>query len=551
MGVAAVDNIAGFATHVTISRELVRFGAWLPKNISIDAWLPKNTPVQQHAYLTRHFTSLMEWYLFLVIMFVAYGLGAYFVYRRLKKHNDQRTRRFIYGAIIVVMVICCAFYFLTPANTATDMFSYASYGRLITVYFKNPYFVPPSAFPHDETFQWVYWKNTTSIYGPVWMIASSILSLLSGPTQMDILLTFRSIALLSHLINVFLIYKGLRLLGRSEKTVAVGTLLYAWNPLVLSESILGAHNDIFMVTFLVLGFYWLAKAEHDKTFLQPRGYLLPMLGFTLATLVKFSAAPALAVCVLALFFARLQADRKAGSIVWWPALRSALIATGSSLAMIIVLYAPFWIGHSFHDIISTVTSQPSSADSINSILSTFANYNNAHQLPAYLSILKSHKLWSLLNIVAMLAPIALGCKFLWKKQDTRTVTLIVIASFAGFLITAPWFFPWYLIWIIGIVPFVLPIEKSRFTRATVVFSLVYSATAYMGYYTTWVGWRQLMLNPPQILWSVLLNLILIGVPLLAFFITWKFWPSKYDRSETEVAVETVQHTETETTPSPT
>lgn len=513
MGAATVTNVAGLSTRISLFNVIVHLGSWLPRDIT-----------GQHIRETRQFTTTMEWYAFLIITFVVYTLCAYFIYRLLKVHNDQRTRRLSYGLIIAVTLLSCLFYFLTPAHIATDMYSYESYGRLLALHGANPYFVPPSAFPQDITFRWLYWKDTTSIYGPIWMLISAALALIGNPTQLSILLQFRGVALLAHLITTYLVYKGLRTLGRSERTVALGTLLYAWNPLVLAESVLGAHNDIVMVMFLVAGLYWLAKAERNHTFLQLRGYLLPLIAFTCATLVKFSAAPALAVCVLAILFARLQTDSKAGRPVWWPALRSAIIASVISLVLIILAYSPFWIGHSAHDILATVTAQPSSAEAINSLLSTFVYYNDAHQLPTYLALLKNHKLWSLLNILAMLAPIVIGCIHLRRKQDTRTIALIIIASFAGFLITAPWFFSWYLTWIVGVVPFILPIEKSRFTRALLAFSISFSATAFMGYYTTWVGWMQLNFKPPQIFWSVVLNVILIGLPLLAFIGAWYYWP---------------------------
>jgi 4-amino-4-deoxy-L-arabinose transferase and related glycosyltransferases of PMT family len=513
MGAATITTIAGLSTHISLFNIIVHVGSWLPKDFT-----------GHNIKETRQFTATMEWYAFLIITFVVYVLCAYFIYRLLKVHNDRRTRRLSYGLIIAVTLISCLFYLLAPAHIATDMYSYESYGRLMAIHGANPYFVPPSAFPQDITFRWLYWTKTTSIYGPIWMLISAALAFIGNPTQMSILLQYRCVALLAHLITTYLVYKGLRTLGRSERTVALGTLLYAWNPLVLVESVLGAHNDIVMVMFLVAGFYWLAKAERNHIFLQPRGYLPPIIAFTLATLVKFSAAPALAVCVLAILFARIQADSKAGRLIWWPALRSAIIASVIGLLLIILPYSPFWIGHSAHDIIATVTAQPSSAEAINSLLSTFVYYNDAHQLPAYLAILKSHKLWSLLNILAMLAPIAIGCLYLRRKQDTRTIALIIIASFAGFLITAPWFFSWYLTWIIGVVPFILPIEKSRFTRALLAFSLTFSATAFMAYYTTWVGWMQLDFKPPQIFWSVVLNVILIGGPLLAFLGAWYYWP---------------------------
>jgi hypothetical protein len=515
ISIAAIVNVAGFPTHVWISNKLTSFGAWMPT----DVFSGESTRE------ARAWIYLREWLLLLVVAFIAYGLCAYCIAHRLQTRNDARTRRGVYGIIVSVVLVCGVIYLLTPATIATDMFSYASYGRLIAVYFTNPYFVPPSAFPHDVIFQWLYWKNTMSIYGPVWMAACAFLALLGGSTQMAILTIFKVFAFFSHLLNIYLVYKGLKVLGRSEKTVAVGTLLYAWNPLVLAESALGGHNDVFMVTFLLLGLYWCAKAEREGTFLRPRGYIPPTIAFTLATLVKFSAAPSLAVLVLALFCATMRRDSKPGMFVWAPALRSAVLASATFLVIAVVLYGPFWIGHSLTEILQTFTAQPSAADSINSILSTFSNYNNAHALPAFLNIFKSHKGWSMLNILSMLAPVVIGVKYLWKHPDTKTIATIIIISFAGFLITAPWFFSWYLTWLVGLVPFLLPVNNNRFVRAVLLSSLTYSFVAFFSYYTTWVGWMKLQHAVPQLFWSVELNVFMVGVPLLVFFIVWRYWPA--------------------------
>ena len=526
ISIAAIVNVAGIATHVWISNKITRFGAWMPSDVS------RGESTRE----ARSWIYLREWLILLVIAFIVYGLCAYCIARRLGTRNDARTRRIVYGIIVAVVLVCGVLYLLTPATIATDMFSYASYGRLIAVYFANPYFVPPSTFSHDIVFQWLYWKNTMSIYGPVWMAMCMFLTLLGGSTQMAILTIFKLFAFLCHLLNIYLVYKGLNALGRSARMVAVGTLLYAWNPLVLAESALGGHNDVFMVTFLLLGLYWCAKAERAGTFLRPRGYIPPVIAFTLAILVKFSAAPAMAVLVLALFCATMRQDSKPGMLVWLPALRSTIFASATFLVISVVLYGPFWIGHSLTEILKAFTAQPSAADSINSILYTFSNYNNAHLLPPFLNIFKSHKGWSMINVLSMLAPVVIGVKYLWKHPDTKTMATIIILSFAGFLLTAPWFFSWYLTWLVGLVPFLLPLNNNRFVRAVLLSSLTYSFVAFFSYYTTWVGWMKLEHAVPQVFWSVELNGIMVGMPLLVFFVVWRYWPANINLLVQRVSV---------------
>ena len=75
------------------------------------------------------------------------------------------------------------------------------------------------------------------------------------------MLAFRTVAFASHLANIWLVGRTLKTLGRSPRTVTTGMLLYAWNPLVLFESCVGAHNDTFMLFLVLLGIYLGARAD--------------------------------------------------------------------------------------------------------------------------------------------------------------------------------------------------------------------------------------------------------------------------------------------------
>lgn len=508
--VSVLYTLSGFKTDVLISKKITWFGRWIPTDLSSGV----------HSRLTMHKTGFVEMMLLLGIMFITYGICAFLIYRRAKTGSNRILFGLIWAGVLVVSII----YLLTPGMMASDVYSYASYGRLLMLYHANPYFVPPLAFPHDITFQWVYWKDVVSIYGPIWMVICGVLSVISSPTQLSLIITFRCFAVLAHLINIALIIASLRVMKRSPRTILLGTFLYAWNPLVLMETAFSAHNDVFMVTFLLLGFYLCARAQRKGTFLQWRGYLPPVMAFTAAVLVKFSAAPVLPVFVLAVAFATVQADSKDGKLVWQRALKSAVISTFVFGVIALACYGPFWIGHSLRDIVHGFTHLPSATDSIGSVLATFKNYNQYHALPAALNIFKSRRLWNVINVLGMVLPIVMGCLYLWRSHNTRAIAMVTLASFAGFLLSTPWFFSWYLIWIIGLVPFCLPVKAHRLSRALLAFTLVFSATAFISYYTTLVGWMLLDLKPPALTWNIWLNLGMLGIPITVFFIVWRFWP---------------------------
>ncbi|GHO87975.1 hypothetical protein [Dictyobacter formicarum] len=510
-------SLSGFSTNVWISKKITWFGRWIPTDLTTGV----------HSRLTQHKTGFKEMMLLLGIMFVTYGFCAWFINRRAR----SGSLRFLFGLLWLGVLVVSVVYLLTPGMMASDVYSYASYGRLLMLYHANPYFVPPSAFPHDITYQWLYWHNTVSIYGPIWLAVCSLLSIVGSSTQFNLIVTFRCFAILSNLANIVLIIAALRALKCSPRYVLLGAFLYAWNPLVLMETAFSAHNDVFMVTFLLLGFYLCARAQQKGTFLDWRGYLPVVVAFTAAVLVKFSAAVVLPIFVLAVCFATIQADSKNDKLVWKRALLSGIISTVVFGVITLACYGPFWIGHSFHDIVLGFTTLPASSDSISSVLSTFKNYNLYHALLPVLNIFKSRLLWNIINFLAMVLPIVVGCLYLWRAPDTRTIALVTLASFAGFLLSTPWFFSWYLIWLVGLLPFCVAARMNRISYTLLAFSLTFSATAFFSYYTTLIGWMLLLLKPPALTWNIWLNLGILGIPIVVLIVVWYLWPRYNKRTE--------------------
>lgn len=509
---SVLHNIASIKTNVWISNKITWLGRWIPTDLTSGV----------HTRLTIHKTGFAEMMLLLGVMFVAYGVCAWFIHRRAKSGSQTFLFWLIWSGVLIVSVI----YLLTPAIMTTDVYSYSSYGRLLAIYHANPYFVPPTAFPHDVVYQWLQpeWRKVVSIYGPIWTVLGALLALVGGSSQLGLILVFRCFALLCHIANIVLIIATLRIMKRSPRLVLLGAFLYAWNPLVLMETVFNGHNDIFMVTFLLLGFYFCARAQQKGTFLQWRGYLPPLIAFTAAVLVKFSAAPVLPVFVLAVGFATIQADSQNGKLVWQRALQSAVIMTAIFVVIALVCYGPFWIGHSLQDIVRGFTSLPASSDSISSVLSTFKNYNLYHALPSVLNIFKSRPLWNIVNLLAMVLPIVIGCIYLWRAPNTRTIALVTLASFTGFLLTTPWFFSWYLVWLIGLLPLCMAERIGRLSYTLLAVSLAFSASAFISYYTTLVGWMLLLLKPPALTWNVWQNLGILGVPGVMLIVAWLLWP---------------------------
>jgi len=287
--IVPIYKMAGLQTQLSISKAIVKAAAWVH--------LPTDLGIGVNHYVSQQQTDYLEFLLLMLLAFVICGLCTYLLYR-------ARTRSdytFVMWVIWLTILVSGCLYLFTPATFSDDAFSYASYGRLLSVHHVNPYVIPPSAFPKDPTYQLVHWKDTVSIYGPVWLVISAVVGILAGPHPMDYLVAFRLCAFAAHLLNIWLVMATLRIMGRSSRVVVLGTLFYAWNPLIVLESSLGGHNDVFMLTFLLLGLLLSARAERRGT-TGLRATIPALAAFTLAALVKLTAIPIIIFLIVKLFW---------------------------------------------------------------------------------------------------------------------------------------------------------------------------------------------------------------------------------------------------------
>ncbi|HXR65337.1 MAG TPA: hypothetical protein VN729_05410, partial [Ktedonobacteraceae bacterium] len=356
-------------------------------------------------------------------------------------------------------------------------------------YHANPYFVPISAFPQDPFATHNYWSNVISAYGPIWMLVCGLFGWLVSPNPNTYTVAFRLFALFFDLLNIWLIGRILQVMGRSARTVTLGMLLYAWNPLLLLESGLGGHNDGFMITFVLAGILLAANSERRGQMLQARGYLPVVVTLTLAALVKFTALPILAAFLLFLACKALRptADsprelrlalrdwRSALPIFAWSSLCAVLIA--------LVCYGPFWLGHSLKTIVDSFKNTPSSLHAENSFMRSVAEWQLHH--PALhnglLNLLGSRHFWDDLTIAGIVLCLLLGTLRLWQKPTTRTFVVIALCTMCVVLLVTPWFFAWYITWLLGLGIACLPVRLNRVEAALLALVCTFSFSALFTY----------------------------------------------------------------------
>lgn len=152
--------------------------------------------------------------------------------------------RLAIGSIVALHLV----FLLAPPLLSQDVFSYISYARLEVVHSLSPYTHSPDAVPADAAFEFAGSKDATSVYGPLFTLATFPLAKLSVPAAFW---TLKVVAALASLGVVALSWACARCLARDPVPVALAVGL---NPLVLVHVVGGAHNDSVVVLF------WMAAA---------------------------------------------------------------------------------------------------------------------------------------------------------------------------------------------------------------------------------------------------------------------------------------------------
>jgi hypothetical protein len=218
---------------------------------------------------------------------------------------------------IFALVFGATLIWLYPV-TATDLFQYVMRARIRVVHAANPMTVPPSRFPGDPLLPFVgEWKDILSPYGPAWELAAEAVARLGFTSAVSGALAYKVVALLAYLVCILALFRGTE--GDSR-----AVLFFAWNPLVLLQGLGNGHNDLVMLSWLLLALVLWNRLNN---------WLVATVALSLAVLTKASAAlmaPLLLVTVL-----RVQPTwRKRGLAL----VGMVLVGVGLSL----LAYLPFW-----------------------------------------------------------------------------------------------------------------------------------------------------------------------------------------------------------------
>jgi hypothetical protein len=267
-----------------------------------------------------------SWRIGLLLPYVYALLMAYYVLalRLAVQIEAQRERTalllIVGGWLLSSMVLLGAY----PGDSL-DIFDYLFRGRLQVVLGVSPLATPPAPFAGQLFYPYVNWTTYVDTYGPLWEYASGSVAALVGAVSCDC-----PASLASYILGYRLLAIGLAgLCGaliyaitwrRSPHLAAAALLGWLWNPLLLTATAIGAHNDMLMLV-LILGTILLFQRHH---------WLLGLLALALAAHVKITAL--LLLPVLGVWIAR--------QCGWWRAIRISSGACILGLVLSWILYAP-------------------------------------------------------------------------------------------------------------------------------------------------------------------------------------------------------------------
>ncbi|MCG3150298.1 MAG: hypothetical protein PCFJNLEI_03781 [Verrucomicrobiae bacterium] len=208
--------------------------------------------------------------------------------------NDSRWAMFVGLAGGLFLVV----QFFSPVTLSMDVFGYAYHGRLVGKYGSNPY--SPAAFvAHSDPFlMLLYGKQETTMYGPLALAVSTGVAWVSGEQVGLTVFGFRLVAAAAAAGTALFIWLIVRQLQPTRSTQAL--VLFLWNPLVVMEAGLSAHND-FVMTFLIAAAIYL-YVRHRRI----AGFLV----LTLSVLVKFVSIVLLPLYLLMLYRDQLRPSRR-------------------------------------------------------------------------------------------------------------------------------------------------------------------------------------------------------------------------------------------------
>ncbi|MEW5956842.1 MAG: hypothetical protein AB1801_03890 [Chloroflexota bacterium] len=275
----------------------------------------------QHPRLTlRPFTEadpLTLWRF--VLAFLGQGGLYWLAWRLALQVRDRAAWLIVLGGSLAFSLVLL---FLYPIDAA-DIFDNIVHGRILGVYGANPFREVANQYAGDPFYPYVAWRSAPSAYGPLWEALAGGLARLAGDGIIANVLAFKLLDGLFLVMGIGLVAVILR--RQAPQRALAGVVLFAWNPIVLYETMGNGHNDIVMAVWLLAAAWAILS----------RRYTLAILALLAGALIKF--IPLLLLPVAGLIALRQLSGHRAR-------VKFLAVTILSGLLLVALAYSPFWYG---------------------------------------------------------------------------------------------------------------------------------------------------------------------------------------------------------------
>ncbi|HLI06122.1 MAG TPA: hypothetical protein VKV40_06120 [Ktedonobacteraceae bacterium] len=476
--VALYPLFAGLVAGSAGQQALLSLFPWLPRLYWTNAF-PALSQALSHFPLLNAASGNANLLLVLLLLALLLVLLAWQVGRSvLRKRLSRSETGLLFWLALIFVALFGLTFLLAPPVQAQTLFLYGMYGRMVAIYHVNPYVITPSAFPHDLLYVMLSGGTRTSVAipGPVWIDMSIPITLFAHGGAGGILLAFRVLGLVAHVVNTMLIWAILAKLKPETRLAA--TLLYGWNPLVLLFSVASMQLEVGIVLFLLLGILFFLR----------KSLLLGWVFLLLAALVN-----ALCLLLLPLFFRFLRRETRllprGQRFFWWVG------CVAISILVVVLAYAPFWSGWGWNGLVAMLKQAFWPTSAINSLDAALINLP-VRPVPALSWLFVPHH-WILFAAIAVGLTLLLG---VWLIDSLELALLFSSWIFLALFVFFPASWPWLLL-----APLALCAVSGRALFLTVfllfgaLFSFYYDLEQ-----SIWQGQALLTIGLPVLLWGWLL-----------------------------------------------
>jgi len=175
-----------------------------------------------------------------------------------KKINRQQVWRLI--------LLTAAILWLSYNAFSYDFFNYIFDAKIITYYQQNPYQRQALDFPNDPMLGFMHWTHRYYPYGPVWLALTVPLSFLGFQKLIPTMILFKGLAVVSYFGACWFLEKILTCLKTPRKLFVLA--LFAFQPLVIIETLVSGHHDLLMMMMVLAGFWFFLQKKPKLAWLM-------------------------------------------------------------------------------------------------------------------------------------------------------------------------------------------------------------------------------------------------------------------------------------------